>query len=439
MSFLLMGVARNVAAGARLALFVPVRRLDYRVSGAHFAALLAFNFLIWLIVAALREGRYGRLEPLAVTSYFAAVPLVLVTALLVARIYRDPEVALALAVAFIASDPVLEFSGLALTLFAPPEWGGWLFLGLFAWIWAVAVRAVAVCGGTRRPQLTLGAAAASVMIAVALFVFPRSDVWAPEDGPAAAAPALAEERLFHLQGELLAGALDSLLPGAPGETELYFVGFAPDGSQDVFLREMRFVKRLIEERFAAQGRSIVLANGVGALEEFPVASATSLRKALARVGARMNPDEDVLLLYLSAHGDERFELSAHQPPLALASLGPTSLARMLQDSGARWKVVIVSACHSGGFVEPLKDAGTLVITAARADRKSFGCEHGRDFTYFGRAYFAEGLSRTRSFTEAFERAREIVAQQEKSEGLEPSEPQLWAGEAIAERLRALER
>jgi len=231
----------------------------------------------------------------------------------------------------------------------------------------------------------------------------------------------------------------ALSPGTPGETELYFVGFAPDGSQDVFLREMRFVKRLIEERFAAKGRSIVLANGEGALEEFPVASVTSLRKALDRVGARMNADEDVLLLYLSAHGDERFELSAQQPPLALAALGPTSLARMLQDSGVRWKVVIVSACHSGGFIELLQDAGTLIITAARADRKSFGCEHGRDFTYFGRAYFAEGLARTRSFAAAFERARELVAKQEKAEGLEPSEPQLWAGEAIAERLRALER
>ncbi|MGH8703990.1 MAG: C13 family peptidase, partial [Burkholderiales bacterium] len=402
-----------------------------------FAVLLAFNSVVWLAAAALREGRYGQLEPLAVTSYLAGALLVLFTGLVVARIYRDPAAALVVAVALMASDLVLELSGTALVMLAPPQWAGAVYAAFIAWIWVVSVRAVAVCAGTRRPQLYLGALAASALIAVMLYVFPRSDVWAPGEAPAA--PALADERVFQLQGELLARALDSLAPGAAGETELYFIGFAPDGSQDVFLREMRYVKRLVEERYAAGRRSLVLANGDGALREFPVASATSLRKALAQVGARMNADEDVLLLYLSAHGDRNFELSARQPPLVLATLNPTALARMLQDSAIRWKVVIVSACHAGGFIEPLKDANTLVIAAARADRTSFGCAHGRDFTYFGRAFFRDALAQTRSFAQAFETARNIVAQQEKAEGLEPSEPQMWVGEAIAERLKPLER
>ncbi len=435
---LFAGLARNVFAGSRLALFLAVRRLDFVASGAHLAALFAFDFAFWLGAAALREGRVGALEPLAVTAHLSVVPLVLVTALVVARIYRDPELALPLAVAFLASDAVFELAGLALFLLAPAGWAAALYLAFFAWIWAVAVRAVAVCGGFRLRQFGWGAAAASAMIGAALFAFPKSDVWKAED-LAGAPPALAGERVFHLQGELLARALDAVEPGKAGEIELYFVGFAPDGSQDVFLREMRSVKNTVEERYAARGRSVVLANGEGALEEFPVASATSLRKALARVAERMNADEDVLLLYLSAHGDKSFALSAHQPPLALEALTPTALARMLQDSGIRWKVVIVSACHSGGYIEPLKEPGTLVITAARADRSSFGCEHGRDFTYFGRAFFVEGLAATRSFAAAFRIAEESVARQEAAEGKEPSLPQIWAGEAIAARLATIER
>jgi hypothetical protein len=419
-------------------LFLPVRRLDFRASAADFAALFGFNVALWLGLAALREGRIGDLEPLALMSRLAAIPVVLLTALAIARVYREPQLLLPLAVAFFASDPVFELAGLALAWFEPTDWAGGLYLAFFAWVWVIAVRAVAVCGGTRGPELVGGAAAASAMVAAFLFGFPQSSVWAPEPKEERT-PALAAERVFHLQGELIAKALDGIAAGAPGRPELYFVGFAPDGSQDVFLREMRMVRRVVEERFGAQGRSIVLANGDGALEEFPVASLTNLRRALARVGERMNAEEDVLLLYVSAHGDDGFRLSASQAPLELMPLNPTSLARALAGSAVRWKVVIVSACYSGGFVEPLKDANTLIITAAAADRHSFGCEHGRESTYFGNAYFGEGLAQTRSFAEAFRIARERVAQQEAAEQKKPSQPQLWVGAAIGAALAAIER
>ena len=43
----------------------------------------------------------------------------------------------------------------------------------------------------------------------------------------------------------------------------------------------------------------------------------------------------------------------------------------------------------------------MVITAARADRTSFGCADENDFTYFGRAFFNEALPASGSFFEAF--------------------------------------
>jgi hypothetical protein len=435
---LLAGLARNLLAGIRLALWLPVRRLDFRASPGDFAALFAFNFALWLAAAALREGRVSEPDPLALTTYFASVPLLLGGALAIARLYRAPQLLLPLAVALASSDAAFELAGLALLRLAPGTWLGFVYLAFFAWIWAVAMRAVVVVAGTRRPQVYMGAGVASAVIAIALFVFPKTEVWPPPEAPAPAV-ALAEERLFHLQGELLGRALEALAPGRPGEAELYFVGFAPDGSQDVFLSEMRSVRGVVQQVYGVAGRSLVLANGDAALEEFPLATVSNLRRALAGVAARMNPDEDVLLLYVSAHGDEQFRLSAHQPPLRLAQLNPTALARTLQDAGIRWKAVVVSACHAGGFIEPLKDAGTLVIAAARADRSSFGCEHGRESTYFGNALFNEGLARTRSLTEAFRVARDAVAKQEAAERLTPSEPQIWVGEAIGARLKALER
>ena len=434
----LVALLKNLLAGARVALFLPVRALDFRVSAAHYALLVAFNLAAWIAAAAARAGFEGRVDAAAIPVYLATVPLVLLTALAVAAAYRDPGRVLLFAVALSASDLLFEAAGLALpwiaarTGFAVP-----LYFAFFGWIWVAAVRVVAVCGDTRWPQFYQGAAAVGLMIAVALFVFPKTEAWkkpAPGDRP----PALAVERAFHAQGELIERAIAAIPPGKRGVPEMYFVGFAPDGSQDVFLREMRFVRRLFDERYGTAGRSVVLANGDAALEEFPLATATNLARVLSRVGAAMNAGEDVLVLLISAHGDREHRLSAAQPPLVLAALTPTALARLLHDAGIDFRVVLVSACFSGGFVEPLRDANTLVATASAADRQSFGCEHGRDFTFFGQAFFRDALAKTRSFAAAFEEAKNIVARMEVDEKLAPSLPQIWIGAAIAERLKAFE-
>ena len=426
----LRSLYRNVVAGTRLALFLPVRPYDYRASPVDFALLVAFNFLVWIAAAALRTGAVGDFDEAAIPIYLGSIPLVLVTAMLVAWIYDDGGRLLLIATALSASDAVFELIALLATPFA----GRVVILVLLAWLWLVSVRAVIVCGNRRRPQLLKGVLAVTAMLAVGYFAFPRTDVWV-EPAEEREPDPLAEERVFHLQGQLIERALGAIGRGRAGSRELYFVGFAPDASQEVFAREMRFVRREFDQRFATAGRSIALVSSQDALEEFPIASATNLARALARVGEQMNADEDTLFLFLSAHGYRDHRLSAVQPPLELSPLTPTALARMLQDAGIKWRVIVVSACYSGGFIEPLRDDNTIVITASSAERASFGCEAGRDFTYFGEAYFRDALARTRSFTQAFELAKGIVSEREAKEKLEPSLPQMWVGAAIAERLK----
>jgi hypothetical protein len=431
----LLALYRNVVAGTRLALFLPVRAYDYRVSPLDYSLLLAFNFAVWVAAAAIRTGLAGEFDRAAMPIFLASVPLVLVTAMIVALVYGERERLLLIATALTASDSAFELVALAVPPLA--ELAGYPRMGvlvLLAWPWIVSVRAIVVCAGTRRPQLLMGALAVTAMMAIGIFVFPRTDVWTEPPEEQAAEP-LTEERVFHLQGQLIERALTAVAPGKPGVRELYFVGFAPDGSQDVFVKEMRFVRRLFDERFGTKGRSIALASSQDALEEFPIASVTNLSRALTRVGEQMNGDEDMLFLFLTAHGYHDHRLSAVQPPLDLASLTPTALGRMLQDAGIKWRVIVVSACYSGGFIEPLRDDNSIVITASSPDRSSFGCEPGRDFTYFGEAYFRDALARTRSFAQAFEMAKAAVAKQETAEKLTPSAPQIWIGPAIAERLK----
>ena len=91
---------------------------------------------------------------------------------------------------------------------------------------------------------------------------------------------------------------------------------------------------------------------------------------------------------------------------------------MLNASGARYRVIIISACYSGVFARALADPRTLVITAAAPDRPSFGCEDGATWTYFGDAFFNQALRGSRTLDEAFCRAREIVTKRERKRRLQ---------------------
>lgn len=236
------------------------------------------------------------------------------------------------------------------------------------------------------------------------------------------------------QGALLEAALEHVSPSTP-EPELYTLVVAGDGRQSVFLREAGFVSRLLRERFAAHGQ-VTLVNHRNHLADRAMATREGLARAIEVLAERSGP-EDLVLIYLTSHGSPNHELVLDQPGLNLASLSADELAWLLRPLEERDTVVIVSACYSGGFVAPLKSERRLVMTAARADRTSFGCSEDANFTYFGRALFSEALQRTQDLEEAFEMARRAVEAREKADDFEPSEPQLWAPEQVLARWRTV--
>jgi len=228
------------------------------------------------------------------------------------------------------------------------------------------------------------------------------------------------------------------VPGRPGVTELYSIAFAGSSSEDVFLNEAQGVNELMADLFDTGPRSIVLANSVKHPDEAPFATVTALQRALSTVAERMDENEDVLFLFLTAHGSPDSTLEVSLPPYHFESLTPQRLRGLLDESGIRYRIVVISACYSGGFVRPLAGPDTLVITASRADRPSFGCKDGEDWTDFGRAYFKEALPATGSFEGALRRARELIAKREADRKLTPSEPQISVGEGIREHLQQLQ-
>ena len=238
------------------------------------------------------------------------------------------------------------------------------------------------------------------------------------------------------QGQLLQQALDAL-PASILAVELYSLTLAGDGKQSVFLREADYVSKLLRERFGARG-NVTLTNHRDHLADRPLATRESLTRAVQALAERSGP-EDLVFLYLTSHGSSDHQLSIDQPRLQLADLPASEFAALLEPLRDRHKVVVISACYSGGFIPPLKNDKTLVMTAARADRVSFGCSEENDFTYFGRALFADALNETDDLSRAFELAKAKVAEREEADDFEPSEPQLWAPQAVLEHWKRLRK
>ncbi len=259
----------------------------------------------------------------------------------------------------------------------------------------------------------------------------------PSITPPPVHPGVNVEKVYYAQFQLLRKATHDLADQRQGIPDLYFVGFAGDATQDVFLREIRSVHTLFDDRFDTRGRSVVLVNNPETVATVPLASTHNLLATLDQVALRMNKDEDVLFLYLTSHGTPGV-LAVSFDPLQLNDLTTKSLRTMLDRSGIKWRVIVISACYSGSFIEPLKNDDTMIVTAARHDRVSFGCTNENDFTYFGRAYFDQALRKTYSFADAFDAARVTVAKWEKDEKLKPSLPQIYIGPAIRPKLAEIE-
>ena len=266
----------------------------------------------------------------------------------------------------------------------------------------------------------------------------QSSAQAEEADPPVSRRDFGEDALYN-QPKLLDAELAAVRTGRPGDVDVYFIGVAGYSNQDVFMKEVEAVSEIFRSRFGSTDKTIRLVNNRNSTDRLPIATVTSLGAALNRVGQIMDRDEDVLFLFLTSHGSETHRFSLDFWPLKLKELDPAKLRALLDESGVKNRVVVVSACYSGGFIEPLKDENTLVITASAADKNSFGCSNEAEWTYFGKAYFDEALRQTYSFAEAFEIAKPLIAEREKKDGYKASEPQIALGEGIKRKLQVLER
>lgn len=242
------------------------------------------------------------------------------------------------------------------------------------------------------------------------------------------------EHALYQQLPLLDKRLAEVQTGNPDTIDLFTLAIASYGSQEVFRREINYIEQDFTERFHNQPYSIFLSNSRRSLDDRPLATLTSVDKSLQTIAGKMDNDQDILFLYISSHGSQDKTIAIEQPGLALPDLSADKLRALLDNSGIKWRVIVLSACYSGGFIDALKDDHTLILTAAAADKTSFGCEDNNHFTYFGEAFFKDALPQSDSFVDAFHRAKALIGEWEDKDELEHSNPQISEGKKISQQL-----
>jgi hypothetical protein len=447
-------VTRWLREGLRVALF---RRPDWNGlagSPAQLAGLVLADYLLVFVVERAMLHGHPRLIWTGILSGWASTVVNLWLAWILSNRARtegrsrvDATTLFTLLCALcICAGLILGAVFIPLGWFLPPAEDWPMAARWLAWlapmVWVLAAQAL-LYGRLVTHRATRALALLVVLLSVTLGNWLNPVIfWQPEWPHEASRPQLSlTQEVLEAQPRLLAAALDGLRPQRAGAVDVYAITYAPYAREDVFMRESAAVARTMARRFDAGGRTVQLVDNPATALELPWATPLNLQRTIARMAATMNRDEDVLFLHLTSHGGSDGELATAFWPLEIDPVTPQMLKRWLDDAGVRWRVVSVSACFSGSWIEPLAGDGTLVMTAADATHTSFGCGSKSPLTFFGQAMYVDALQSTRSFEQAHAQARTLIARREREAGKEDgySNPQISMGAGVRTRLATLAR
>jgi hypothetical protein len=179
----------------------------------------------------------------------------------------------------------------------------------------------------------------------------------------------------------------------------------------------------MREKLMAHGvRNIALYSSDAATAPSQLASVANVANAVRAGGG------DACLVFVTSHGEERgFFLRTDR-----RLFDPGSLDRVLNAGcGSLPTVLVVSACHSGTFLTPdMRKPNRVILTAAAADRTSFGCGSGDQFTYYDQCLLQQfdGAATWRDLAAA---TRACVENLERRMGVRtPSQPQTFVGAQV---------
>ncbi|MGH6937815.1 C13 family peptidase [Hypericibacter sp.] len=162
-------------------------------------------------------------------------------------------------------------------------------------------------------------------------------------------------------------------------------------------------------------------------------AAAAIGSNIQRVFAGLAPAEsEGCFVFMTSHGQREggLVLAASRTYLA-----PSGLDRLLAGPCRdRPTVVIASGCFSGVYTDSgaMRTPNRVILTAARRDRSSFGCNASLRFTVFDECIL-RAIDRGLPWQTVMDRSRACVTQHEEDADYHPaSEPQLFIGQSVAQ-------
>jgi hypothetical protein len=435
---------------ASLLRLLTLRRLDDladTASDAAIAACGAASLALWIIVDRLQWGRGVQFDAFGIPMLALIALLVLALAYLTARLSNPPQPMRCTLLMAVASLPLWIAVSALIDAYVADRRSTLAAVIFGAGVLLYAARSLrALSGRLQFKALGAGAALLAGYLWLGQLIDLHPSLWAPPanvDEPDSTMSVQVAESLLFEQRDRIDEALEAIADSdsdngnasaSGSRSSVFFVGFAGVASQKVFAEEIKLAAHVVGERFDSAARQLLLINDHRDFDNYPLATVSGLHYALGELARKMHPDRDILFLSLSSHGSDEPLLSVSNGVLPLEQVTGENLASALRDSGIKWRIIVISACHAGAFIAPLKDPNTVLITAAAADKTSFGCSDDRDLTYFGEAFYRDALPRAQSLQQAFALSRAAIAVREQAEHVTPSDPQAYFGARIEQLL-----
>lgn len=454
-------LSTNLLGGLRLVFFAKVTALSFKVRTSQWLALIAIDVLLIAFFDYCVSGPKPQFNLYGISDYSLNYSILLLASICICTILAAKCWLPRLMVMLLAATFALELfylplrSALIIQDGYSGAWHHWFVWGVYiVWLLLVVARTIKLLFNYPLPTIGVLTSVYSFFVLALAGLFTQQQFFIKdyaEDYADYEINKIDVEATYYAQTKLVQQALDKTLPERAGVADLYFVGLAGASYQDVFKNEVTTAQQLLDTHFDTAKRSLLLVNHKKTINALPLANQPNLSAVLNGLAQKMNKDEDILFLFLSSHGSrpdknrKDYELSTEFYPLDPNNIEAKKLKLALDASGIKNRVIVVSACYSGGFIDALKDENSLILTASRKDRNSFGCSNEAKYTYFGDAYFVQSLTAGAkagnfSFSQAFDAAKKVLSKKEASEQKDSpaSEPQMSEGRAIKAKLTELE-
>lgn len=356
-----MKFLNTLYAGLSLALARRLRPERLALAPGQFWGLAAIAIGLSFCFSYLTAEPPRALAPDALQTESFGIVLLLLLGFLLAQATRRPELCWQLPVLLASAGIFVALANRLVYGWILPAWDAeqhaYAFYYGFTLLWWALIMQRALTAlapaqaACKRSALAIGAVALSALPGHVLHYqeFWETDYQAiAQQAAKARQPPLNAEEVLYRQRELLTHALEQVAVGRAGVPELYFVAFGSYGPQNVFMNEVLYTQGMFKERFGAAAHTLVLVNNRALADTLPLASVTNLRTALQALAGRMNPEEDILFLFLTSHGSQEHRLVVELEQLPLQDLAADKLAELLNETPLQWKVIVVSACYSGG-------------------------------------------------------------------------------------------